>query len=61
VHAHVRVYGRLTGAQPDGGCEFWPTRGRAAERFVGPWNASLTYPMLILSSRVRVSFIRGHP
>jgi hypothetical protein len=42
-------------AQPDGGCEFWPTRGREPERFVGPWNASLEYPMLIISNTVRSS------
>jgi hypothetical protein len=29
--------------EPDGGCHFWPTRGRAPERFTGPWNASLEY------------------
>jgi hypothetical protein len=38
--------------EPDGGCQFWPTRGRAPERFTGPWNASLEYPMLIISNTV---------
>lgn len=34
-------------AEPDGGCQFWPTNkledyedGTAAERFRGPWNVS---------------------
>jgi hypothetical protein len=40
--------------EPDGGCEFWPTRGRAPERFTGPWNASLDYPLLIISNTVRI-------
>ncbi|KAF7309168.1 hypothetical protein MKEN_01119400 [Mycena kentingensis (nom. inval.)] len=36
--------------EPDGGCQFWPTAGRGPERFVGPWNASLDVPMLIVSN-----------
>jgi hypothetical protein len=47
--------------EPDGGCEFWPTRGRAAERFAGPWNASLAYPLLIVSNTVRGDGRRRRP
>ncbi|KAF7302960.1 hypothetical protein MKEN_01258600 [Mycena kentingensis (nom. inval.)] len=36
--------------EPDGGCQFWPTAGRGPERFVGPWNATLEVPMLIVSN-----------
>jgi hypothetical protein len=42
----------LTPIQHDGGCEFWPTRGRAPERFTGPFNASLEYPLLIIGNTV---------
>ncbi|KAJ7472025.1 hypothetical protein FB451DRAFT_1399312 [Mycena latifolia] len=31
--------------EPDGGCEYWPVRG--PERFTGPFNASLAWPMLV--------------
>ncbi|KAJ7101484.1 hypothetical protein B0H15DRAFT_816241 [Mycena belliarum] len=34
--------------EPDGGCQYWPVRG--PERFVGPWNATLDWPMLIVSN-----------
>ncbi|KAJ6550847.1 hypothetical protein DFH09DRAFT_988697 [Mycena vulgaris] len=34
--------------EPDGGCQYWPVRG--PERFVGPWNATLEWPMLIVSN-----------
>ncbi|KAJ6632281.1 hypothetical protein B0H10DRAFT_1937936 [Mycena sp. CBHHK59/15] len=34
--------------EPDGGCQYWPVRG--PERFAGPWNASLEWPMLIVSN-----------
>ncbi|KAF8310961.1 hypothetical protein DL93DRAFT_2169351 [Clavulina sp. PMI_390] len=44
--------------EPDGGCEFWPVNkveeveeGTAAERFAGPWNHTLSNPILILSSK----------
>ncbi|KZW03064.1 hypothetical protein EXIGLDRAFT_728593 [Exidia glandulosa HHB12029] len=37
--------------EPDGACEFWPTKGREPERFTGPWNHTLPNgPMLIVSS-----------
>jgi hypothetical protein len=39
-------------SEPDGGCQFWPTQGRTPERFTGPWNASLSYPMLIVTTTV---------
>jgi hypothetical protein len=39
-------------SEPDGGCQFWPTRGRTPERFTGPWNASLEYPLLIVGNTV---------
>jgi hypothetical protein len=42
-------------SEPDGGCQFWPTRGRTPERFTGPWNASLQYPLLIISNTVRIA------
>ncbi|KAJ7077615.1 hypothetical protein C8R44DRAFT_689517 [Mycena epipterygia] len=38
----------LSVGEPDGGCQYWPVRG--PERFVGPWNASLERPMLIVSN-----------
>ncbi|KAJ7467884.1 Alpha/Beta hydrolase protein [Mycena galericulata] len=38
----------LSLGEPDGGCEYWPAR--APERFAGPWNASLEWPMLIVSN-----------
>jgi hypothetical protein len=41
--------------EPDGGCHFWPTRGRSSGRFTGPWNSSLEYPLLIVSNTVRCS------
>ncbi|KAJ7198642.1 hypothetical protein C8J57DRAFT_1504457 [Mycena rebaudengoi] len=34
--------------EPDGGCQYWPVRG--PERFTGPWNATLEWPMLIVSN-----------
>ncbi|KAK7002424.1 hypothetical protein R3P38DRAFT_1733804 [Favolaschia claudopus] len=34
--------------EPDGGCQYWPVKG--PERFAGPWNASLEWPMLIVSN-----------
>ncbi|KAJ7477355.1 hypothetical protein FB451DRAFT_1242275 [Mycena latifolia] len=37
--------------EPDGGCQYWPVRG--PERFTGPWNATLQWPMLIVSNTVR--------
>ncbi|KAJ7599105.1 TAP-like protein-domain-containing protein [Mycena floridula] len=33
-----------------GACQFWPATGMGPERFTGPWNHSLTTPMLILSN-----------
>ncbi|KAJ7114947.1 hypothetical protein C8R44DRAFT_795090 [Mycena epipterygia] len=41
----------LSIGEPDGGCEYWAAR--APERFSGPWNASLAWPMLIVSNTVR--------
>ncbi|KAJ6552931.1 TAP-like protein-domain-containing protein [Mycena capillaripes] len=38
----------LSIGEPDGGCEYWPAR--APERFTGPWNATLAWPMLIVSN-----------
>ncbi|KAJ6452643.1 hypothetical protein C8R45DRAFT_916074 [Mycena sanguinolenta] len=37
----------LVGEQ-DGGCQYWPVRG--PERFAGPWNATIDWPMLIVSN-----------
>ncbi|KAF7345712.1 hypothetical protein MVEN_01591200 [Mycena venus] len=34
--------------EPDGGCEYWTAR--SPERFAGPWNATLEWPMLIVSN-----------
>jgi hypothetical protein len=42
----------LMSGQHDGGCEFWPKEARAPEKFTGPWNASLEYPLLIVSNTV---------
>lgn len=36
--------------EPDGGCQYWPVQG--PERFAGPWNATLEWPMLIVSNTV---------
>lgn len=36
--------------EPDGACEFWPTKGHEPERFTGPFNHTLANPMLILSA-----------
>ncbi|KAJ7756592.1 hypothetical protein B0H16DRAFT_1825999, partial [Mycena metata] len=37
------------GKTPDaGGCQYWPQR--RPERFTGPWNATLEWPMLIVSN-----------
>ena len=38
-------------SEPDGGCQFWPVRG--PERFEGPWNHTLSNPILIISNTVR--------
>jgi hypothetical protein len=46
--------------EPDGGCQFWPTRGRSPGRFTGPWNASLEYPLLIISNTVRLPSLRTY-
>ncbi|KLO10589.1 hypothetical protein SCHPADRAFT_510397 [Schizopora paradoxa] len=35
-------------SEPDGGCQFWPVRG--PERFTGPWNHTLSNPILIVSN-----------
>ncbi|KAJ7935989.1 hypothetical protein B0H13DRAFT_2304056 [Mycena leptocephala] len=40
----------LSLGEPDGGCEYWVAR--APERFTGPWNATLEWPMLIVSNTV---------
>ncbi|KAJ7687836.1 Alpha/Beta hydrolase protein [Mycena rosella] len=34
--------------EPDGGCQYWKFSG--PERFTGPWNATLEWPMLIVSN-----------
>ncbi|KAJ7485407.1 Alpha/Beta hydrolase protein [Mycena latifolia] len=34
--------------EPDGGCQYWHARG--PERFTGPWNAILEWPMLVVSN-----------
>jgi len=45
--------------EPDGGCQFWPVKG--PERFLGPWNATLKIPMLIVTNTVRFpSFLVAH-
>ena len=38
--------------EPDSGCEFWPVT--PPERFLGPWNATLNNPILIISNTVRL-------
>ncbi|KAJ7923407.1 hypothetical protein B0H13DRAFT_2316597 [Mycena leptocephala] len=35
-------------SEPDGGCQYWPVQG--PERFTGPWNATLEWPMLVVSN-----------
>lgn len=41
----------MASTEPDGACEFWPTKGREPERFVGPFNQTLpSGSMLILSA-----------
>ncbi|KAK4698292.1 hypothetical protein P7C70_g7988, partial [Phenoliferia sp. Uapishka_3] len=35
--------------EPDGGCQYWPATS-PPERFIGPWNATLKTPMLIVSN-----------
>ncbi|KAJ7226696.1 hypothetical protein GGX14DRAFT_626760 [Mycena pura] len=42
--------------EPDGGCQYWPVRG--PERFAGPWNATLAWPMLI--SGLRINALMGN-
>lgn len=36
--------------EPDGGCQYWPVKPK--ENFVGPWNATLETPMLIVTNTV---------
>ncbi|KAH7345035.1 TAP-like protein-domain-containing protein [Rhizoctonia solani] len=48
VSPHFGISATLS--EPDGGCEFWPAKG--AERFTGPWNHTLAYPVLIASTMV---------
>lgn len=38
--------------EPDMGCQYWPVT--PPERFQGPWNHTLSNPMLILSNIVRL-------
>ncbi|KAF8184038.1 hypothetical protein K438DRAFT_1123348 [Mycena galopus ATCC 62051] len=40
----------MVGIHHDGGCQYWPVRG--PERFAGPWNATLEWPMLIVSNPI---------
>ena len=37
--------------EPDAGCQYWPVT--PPERFQGPWNHTLSNPILILSNTVR--------
>jgi hypothetical protein len=46
-----RVECLLTTLQADGGCEYWPAE--PIERFTGPFNATLSHPVLIVSNSVR--------
>ena len=39
--------------EPDSGCEYWPFN--PPERFQGPWNHTLSNPILIHSNTVRLS------
>lgn len=41
--------------EADQGCEFWPIK--AKERFTGPWNQTLSNPILIVSNTVRPNSI----
>ncbi|KAJ7605358.1 hypothetical protein DFH06DRAFT_1252907 [Mycena polygramma] len=43
--------------EPDGGCQYWPVRG--PERFTGPWNASLEWPLLIVSNTSMITPIES--
>lgn len=36
--------------EPDGGCQFWPVE--ESDRFIGPWNHTLSNPILIVSNTV---------
>ncbi|KAF8609649.1 hypothetical protein BDV93DRAFT_518429 [Ceratobasidium sp. AG-I] len=48
VSPHFGISATLS--EPDGGCEFWPVKG--VERFAGPWNHTLSFPVLIASTLV---------
>ncbi|GAB1518887.1 hypothetical protein RhiTH_001952 [Rhizoctonia solani] len=48
VSPHFGISATLS--EPDGGCEFWPAKG--VERFTGPWNHTLAYPILVASTAV---------
>ncbi|KLO10605.1 alpha/beta-hydrolase [Schizopora paradoxa] len=38
----------MSWGEPDGGCQFWPVEG--PERFIGPWNHTLSNKILIISN-----------
>lgn len=47
------VFSAIT-TEPDAGCQYWPVT--PPERFVGPWNHTLSNPILVISNTVRPSF-----
>lgn len=50
---HVTRFGvAIVMTEPDAGCQFWPVT--PPERFNGPWNHTLSYPILIHSNLVSV-------
>lgn len=56
VSPHFGISATLS--EPDGGCEFWPAKG--VERFAGPWNHTLSFPVLIASTLVSSSVLPLH-
>ncbi|KAJ7472158.1 hypothetical protein FB451DRAFT_1036968 [Mycena latifolia] len=48
VSPHFGASTSIDQSEPDGGCQYWPVRG--PERFTGPFNASLEWPMLVVSN-----------
>lgn len=42
----------------DAMCMFW--KGRATERYLGPWDKGLDIPMLVVGNTADVSFVDGH-
>lgn len=49
-HNVSRLAFTVVTTEPDAGCQFWPVT--PPERFQGPWNHTLSNPILILSNTV---------